>query len=875
MAAIILASWFGGITAPAEDLKQAREQLVSGNYAECVATAERALAAEPGNAEWQLLLSRAYIMTGQYAAAQRVITNALAQNRWNIQVCWQAREVFLCNGDVAGAKEMNEKVVGMVSRYARDYHDAPSLVAFGQAALLAGADPKRVQDTVFDTARKADPKLKEVYLASGQLALDKHDFGLAARRFEEGLKQAPGDPELECGLAQAYAPSDQGLMLNALEAALERNSNHVASLLLLVDHNIDAEDYEAAAELLARIKRVNPWRPEAWAYEAVMAHLQNQPPAEAAAREAALKFWPTNPHVDHLIGLKLSQNYRFTEGSAHQRQALQFDGDYLPAKAQLAQDLLRLGDEAEGWKLVEEVQKRDAYDVEAYNLTTLHDTMKHFTTLTNQAFIVRMSEHEAAVYGERLLELLARARTNLCAKYEVELKSPTIVEVFPQQKDFAVRTFGMPGNPGYLGVCFGRVVTATSPAAHAVHPVNWEAVLWHEFCHVVTLEMTHNKMPRWLSEGISVYEERQANPTWGERMNPHYREMTLGDDLTPLSKLSGAFLAPRSDRHLQFAYYESSLVVEFLVQRFGLERLKAILRDLGQGAEINQAIARQTAPMPELEREFADFAHARAQNFGSNLDWEHPESEKSRTTGRRNRRGQPARSELSQTNAVVISAPTPPSPSGEETRKTAAETHAKNFWVMTRQAQELVESRQWPEAKALLQQLVDSCPDVTGPESAYSLLATVHRELGETNAERQVLAQLAARDSAATEAYRRLMELSKAAAYSRGVAQSADQYLAANPLVPLPYRFLAEASEQLGETGPAIRAYRALLELEPPDLAAVHFNLARLLRIAGEPGARRQALQALEEAPRYPAALRLLLEIHSDPSAAGTGSQPQ
>jgi len=52
--------------------------------------------------------------------------------------------------------------------------------------------------------------------------------------------------------------------------------------------------------------------------------------------------------------------------------------------------------------------------------------------------------------------------------------------------------------------------------------------------------------------------------------------MVLGDDLTPLSKLSGAFLAPRSDLHLQFAYYEASLVIEFLVERFGPENLKAI-----------------------------------------------------------------------------------------------------------------------------------------------------------------------------------------------------------------------------------------------------------------------------------------------------------
>ncbi len=263
-------------------------------------------------------------------------------------------------------------------------------------------------------------------------------------------------------------------MLASAEAALERNSNHVGSLLLLADHCTDAEDYAEAEKLLDRIKQVNPWHPEAWAYRAVLAHLQNRPQAEQSARETALKFWPANPRVDNLIGRKLSQNYRFAEGAAHQRRALQFDPNYLPAKAQLAQDLLRLGEEAEGWRLAQEVQKQDAYDVQSYN--------------------------------PRVLDLLERARSNLCAKFDFEIQRPTIVEVFSEQKDFAVRTFGMPGNPGYLGVCFGNVVTANSPAAHPGHDVNWEAVLWHEFCHVVTLQMTRHRT--FTSNSLTT------NPPW-------------------------------------------------------------------------------------------------------------------------------------------------------------------------------------------------------------------------------------------------------------------------------------------------------------------------------------------------------------------------
>src|SRR5207237_4786555 len=141
----------------------------------------------------------------------------------------------------------------------------------------------------------------------------------------------------------------------------------------------------------------------------------------------------------------------------------------------------------------------------------------------------------------------------------------------------------------------------------------------------------HNKMPRWLSEGISVYEELQANPSWGQRMTPQYREMVLGDDLTPVSKLSGAFLSPRSDLHLQFAYYEASLAVEFLVQRFGMEKLKAILRDLGQGVAINETLEKHTVPMAKLDEDFATFARERAEKLAPGLAFEKPDFAKAAT----------------------------------------------------------------------------------------------------------------------------------------------------------------------------------------------------------------------------------------------------
>ena len=95
-------------------------------------------------------------------------------------------------------------------------------------------------------------------------------------------------------------------------------------------------------------------------------------------------------------------------------------------------------------------------------------------------------------------------------------------------------------------------------------------------------------MPRWLSEGISVYEERQRDRSWGQAMTPEYRAVILGGKMPPVSKLSGAFLAPESPMALQFAYFESSLVVEFLIERHGIESLKQMLADLGAGVAIER-----------------------------------------------------------------------------------------------------------------------------------------------------------------------------------------------------------------------------------------------------------------------------------------------
>jgi len=805
--------------------EKARQKLIAGKYEDALAEVPK----ETDDAAWPLVQYEALAALGRWQEAKEVVEKALERFANDLELRFAQWETTRQTGAVEEAKQRMEELDRLAGSREWAYRSPAQRIALGRIANFLRADPKRILEVFYDPIRKDHPEYRGSWIASGELALEKNDFALAARTFNSATKKFPEDADVWFGLARAFAPSDTKESVAALETALEFNPRHVGAHVLLAEHHIDGERYEEAGASITAALKTNPHSPEAHALRAVLAHLRSDEKNEKIAKSTALKLWSTNPVVPHLIGRKLSQKYRFAEGAALQREALKFDPEFLPAKGQLANDLLRLGEDDEGWKLAEEVQTADPYDVIAYNLVTLRDAIKGFRALESDHFIVRMSPHEADVYGDRVLALLERAHDTLSQKYGLELKQKTIVEIFDDQKDFAIRTFGLPGGAGYLGVCFGRVITANSPAARPGSTSSWEAILWHEFCHVVTLTLTKNKMPRWLSEGISVFEERQQRGNWGEQMKPRYRAMILNDEeFTPVSRLSNAFMRPKSPIHLGFAYYESSLVVEWLIQRWGMDKLKALLADLARGVEINSALATHFAPIEKLDREFADHARTLAKAVGPKIDWEQVRPRELRTP--------------------------------EAAEKILAEKPT-NYDAIVSQAQHLLEAKKWAEAKVPLQKLIELYPEQRDADGPYAMLAKAQRELGEVDAEIATLTTLADLTPEATDTFARLAKIYAERKDWPKVLDYTARFQAVNPLSPEPYRAAAEANEALGQRDPAIAGYRTILQLDLPDPPEIHFRLARLLHANRDPAAKRHILLALEEAPRFRAAHELLLEI--------------
>jgi len=725
-------------------------------------------------------------------------------------------------------------------------------VFLGQAALLLGAEPKLVLERYFGPPKRLEAKgqnipegLVEAHVASGELALEKSDFALAADEYRAALKYDPENPDLHFGLAQAFLPNNRQRGMELLDRVLRDAPVHFGALLLKAEYAINYEQYEEAKRYLDLIHSINPGQPEAYAYRAVIAHLErNDDALLETVRRRALEAWGDNPEVDHLIGRVLSRQYRFAEGAESQRRALAFDPGYLPAKLQLALDYLRLGELDKAWPLAREAGEQDPYNVLAYNLEVLEEEIDSFTEIRTPHFSIRMPEDEAALYGDRALAILEEAREVLEAKYGLSIDRPVQVEFFPDQQDFAIRSFGSLGGAGLLGVCFGSVVTMNSPGSLAHGKNNWEATLWHEYCHVITLTATKNKMPRWLSEGISVYEEKQKNPRWGQHMTPRYRTMILEEDaLTPVGEMSQAFFRAESGEELMFAYYQSMLVVEYMVETHGMEALRGILTDLGEGVLINDALARHTGDLAAFQEDFTEFARGLALGLAPDVDWSKPEPD-----------------EVNPASSLAVAA--------------FLKKNPKNFWARRTLTEKFLAQEMWDKAIESAGELIALHPLYVESGNGYQLKARAFRGKGDEEGEAAALEEWASRSAEAYPAYTRLIDLHFESENWQAVKENAGRALAINPFLQQVHYCRGCAAEALGREGDAVRSFEKALELNPANPSEVRYRLAGLLREIDPERSRRYLLDSLADSPRYRDAHRRLLAFREEP-VPGESEEPE
>ena len=827
----------------AETVAECQAMLESGRYEDCLRATTAAINSRSYGEEWPILKAQSELALGKYPEMLETIAAGIERYNWSVRLRLLEYKCSLANGKKDQAASALVETERLVSTASWRYTDADDLVALGEMALALGADAKAVQEGFYERARRNYANRPDGFLAAGQLALKKGDVAFAAELLTPAAKKFPDNPEILFYLSEALRTADREQATDLLKKSLELNSNYAPALLRIVEQQIDAEDYAEAETTIQQLVSVNPNLPEAHSLQSVIFYLRNNIAAAEESRKAALKFSKSNPEVDHLIGRKLSQKYRFAEGAEFQRKALEADVEFVDARIQLAQDLLRLGLEEEGWKQAEQAHKADGYNTTLFNLLQLKDSLGRFTTVSSEHFQVRMATEEAAVYGPRVVEMLEQAWTELTARYEFTPEVPVYVEIYPRVDDFAVRTFGVPDVAGFLGVCFGKVVTANSPATRKENPGSWESVLWHEFCHVITLQKTSNRMPRWLSEGISVFEERRTDPRWGQHMSFDFRDRILAGKVTPVAELSSAFLTAKSGEDLNFAYYESSMLVEYLVTVHGMPALNAILTDLNAGIQINDALDRHTSGLDVLEESFAAYLNIQAMAFADGIDYE--------------------------TEALAEASPVDP-----ESAQQFLQEHPQNFPATLLYASLLMKAKRLDEAEEVLRKLIEQVPQDDSTNGPRRMLAEIYKRRSQTDLEMQTLTEHMQRSADDLDAALRLQELCEQQKQLDRVVELGRTIFAIDPFQSAALIRTAAAAESLGQTDIAVSQLSSLLQIQKDDAARLHFRIAALLKPSVPDDARRHVLLSLAQAPRYRDAHKLLLELVAEKPKESPADEP-
>ncbi len=110
-------------------------------------------------------------------------------------------------------------------------------------------------------------------------------------------------------------------------------------------------------------------------------------------------------------------------------------------------------------------------------------------------------------------------------------------------------------------------------------------VLKHELAHSFIAEITRNRCPVWLHEGVAQYVEGETSRAAG----PTLAKIFTSGNQVPLRMLEGSFFTLNS-REASLAYAESLAAVEYVVSTYGMSDVVVILRRLGAGASPEDAI---------------------------------------------------------------------------------------------------------------------------------------------------------------------------------------------------------------------------------------------------------------------------------------------
>jgi cellulose synthase operon protein C len=768
-----------------------------------------------------VLRGRAYIAVGKYPEAEKALmAAAVTQPMGDAAVELGLLQRMLGRREALRTLSIilsRELMVGTAAEYVRLARAARALGRLQQA------------NDAFRQAIAQSPTDVAANVAWGELFLQAHERSEAARSFQAALRASADHPAALLGMARTVAEENPPLARKLAAQVLAINAGNVGARVLLAELALDDLKRDEAKAEIEKALAVNPNHFEALSIRAAIAWLEKRTADYTATTETLLKLNPSYGEVFRVVGGVAARSYRFEEAAELARRALTIDPSNWRAFADLGAHLMRTGDERGARRALETAFRGDPFDVVTKNLLDLLDALDGFATIREGDMVIRLHPDEAAVMGEYVPRLAKEAMAALSKRWNFAPAGPILIEMFPRHDDFAVRTLGLPGMIGALGACFGKVVTLDSPKARPPGEFNWGATLWHELAHVITLQLSNQRVPRWLTEGISVWEETRARAEWGREMEVTFAGALNAGQVMKLRDLNAGFSSPQL---ISLAYYEASLLVEHIVARFSEAALRELVRVFSEDLDTEAAVTRVLkVGLDDLQASFDRFLDER---FGR------------------------LRRALVTPDGFDPDAPL-------DRLRAAAIAHSGSYPVQVALARAL-EEKEPDAALAAYQRAAALVPMATGENSPQARTAALLTAKGDKAGATRALETLTGFDHTDVAAARQLVGLLDPATEAPRRRAALAKVVAIDPFDAGAHTELGRYALNDGRLPEAIQAFRVAVAAGPQDRAGAHADLGEALEKSGSRAdAKTQALRALEVAPTYVRAQELLLRVAEPP----------
>jgi tetratricopeptide (TPR) repeat protein len=358
--------------------------------------------------------------------------------------------------------------------------------------------------------------------------------------------------------------------------------------------------------------------------------------------------------------------------------------------------------------------------------------------------------------------------------------------------------------------------------------------------------MTHNKIPRWLAEGVSVFEEHSGRPEWGRRQDIELVKAVQENRIMGLAQLDEGFSQAKTAAELSFAYYESSLLVEFIVERYGFKTLKTLIYQYATHADMDTAFKTVFhLALDEFESDFFSWINQRVKSINIYLPG-NAAAEMDPFSGKETDGNLPAAFQRGATADAL---------------RKRIEAQPRDFPAQFQLGLMLYESKDFPAAIEHLTIARDLLPGYSASPSPREILAAIHEERGDTQA---MILELEALVKVQQHAFKACLKLGQAAVDRKDFDRAVyyfERAIAVNPYDLEVHRSLGAVSLQRSDYPKAIREYGVLLALDSTDPALANTDLAdAFLRGGNKDQAKRYALAALEIAPMFERAQEILLD---------------